>query len=138
MEPQEPLTQLGGMELKSLPSSMSSFIARHSERQDLRSLLRGSRLVTLTSSDGVGKTRLLRISARDSGQRVCRGIWFVDLASIVDGRLIPHLTAETLRLKELPFQEQRHQVLRGLRESLCLILLDTCETRHRGFVALCG
>lgn len=110
-----------------LPSSLTSFIGRLSEREHLCSLLRDSRLVTLTGSGGVGKTRLALESGRDLTGEFPDGIWFVELATIADGQLISHLTAEALSLKELPFQEQQDQLLSVLTESACLILLDNCE-----------
>ncbi|MGH2750026.1 MAG: ATP-binding protein [Actinomycetota bacterium] len=110
-----------------LPAVLTTFIGRESEQEDLQALVRRSRLVTLTGSAGVGKTRLAVEATRDWIDDYVDGIWFVDLARIGDGRFIPQLTAEAFGLKELPFQEQRDQLLTRLSESHCLIVLDNCE-----------
>lgn len=110
-----------------LPSSLTLFVGRNSERTDLRPLLSSSRLVTLTGSGGVGKTRLALESAHDVIDAYPDGIWFVDLTLISDGDLIPDVAAEALGLKELPFQERQDQLLNALMGSSCLILLDNCE-----------
>ena len=58
----------------SLPMSLTSFVGREQELDDLRSLFReGKRLVTLVGIGGIGKTRLalqLSFSADDLGWRV--------------------------------------------------------------------
>lgn len=109
-----------------LPAVLTTFVGRESERGDLQALLQRSRLLTLTGSAGVGKTRLAVEATRDWMDDY-DGIWFVDLARIGDGRFIPQLTAEALGLKELPFQEQQDQLLARLSDSRCLIVVDNCE-----------
>lgn len=110
-----------------LPTSLTSFVGRNSERADLRHLLRNSRLVTLTGSGGVGKTRLALELAHDQIDAYPDGVWFVDLTLVSEGGLLPDVAAEALGLKELPFQDRRDQLLSALSDSLCLIVLDNCE-----------
>src|SRR5215831_6945166 len=66
--------------LTNLPAQVSSFIGRESELAEVRALVGGSRLVTLTGPGGAGKTRLgLQLAAglADGGGD---GVWFADLA----------------------------------------------------------
>ena len=73
---------------------MSSFIGREAELAEVRALVGGSRLVTLTGAGGAGKTRLgLQVAAGlldGTGEEV----WFADLAPLRD----PDLVAVTWRM----------------------------------------
>ena len=52
------------MLLNNLPAQVSSFIGRDAELAEVRGLVTGSRLVTLTGAGGAGKTRLgLQVAA---------------------------------------------------------------------------
>jgi len=110
-----------------LPDQLSSFVGRERELRELRSLLARSRAVTLTGPGGVGKTRLaLRLGAElldGSGG----GVWFVDLAPVLDPRLVASTVAEGLRV---PVPTNR-EVLDALHEALSdrrlLVVLDNCE-----------
>ena len=70
--------------LNNLPAQLSSFIGREAELAEVRRLVDGSRLVTLTGAGGAGKTRLgLQVAAGlldGSGD----GVWFADLAPLAD------------------------------------------------------
>jgi predicted ATPase/class 3 adenylate cyclase len=110
-----------------LPDQLSSFVGRERELLELRMLLAHSRLVTLTGPGGVGKTRLaLRLGAElldGSGG----GVWFVDLAPVLDPRLVALTVAAGLRV---PVPANR-EVLEALHEALgdrrLLVVLDNCE-----------
>lgn len=52
---------------KALPFETTSFVGRRTESTEVRNLLRNSRLVTITGTGGVGKTRLaLRVATEYS------------------------------------------------------------------------
>ena len=60
-----------------LPSYLSSFVGRHTELGEVRSLAESYRLVTVTGFVGSGKTRLaLQVAAELVGDGG-RGVWFV-------------------------------------------------------------
>jgi hypothetical protein len=74
-----------------LPSQASGFVGREAELSRVRDLLRRSRLVTITGTGGVGKTRLaLRAAAEATG--FPDGVHLIELSAVRDcGLLAPAL-----------------------------------------------
>src|SRR5262249_12002918 len=58
-----------------LPLQLTPFIGRDDEITEVAGLLAGERLVTLTGSGGVGKTRLALAVAADAIERYAAGVW---------------------------------------------------------------
>lgn len=84
-----PLRALGSLKPPdNLPAQVSAFIGRESELTGVGRLIAASRLVTLTGSAGVGKTRLALRAAAGLPDGSADGVWFVDLASIQDPDLV--------------------------------------------------
>jgi hypothetical protein len=54
-----------------LPAEFTGFIGRRRELTEVKRLLSGSRLVTLTGIGGVGKTRLSLRAAADLSRAIC-------------------------------------------------------------------
>src|SRR5215211_853940 len=78
-----------------LPMSLSSFIGRETEQAEVIKLISNHRLVALTGSGGVGKTRLsIKVGEQLLGNYL-DGVWLVELASLNDPTLLPQ-TAATL------------------------------------------
>jgi len=108
-----------------LPASMTSFIGRSRELDELRSLFRaGKRLVTLVGIGGIGKTRLaleLGWSANDLGWA---NVYLVELASLtpdmVDDAVLESLGGGSSRS---PLQA----AVDYLRDATTLLVLDCCE-----------
>jgi predicted ATPase/DNA-binding CsgD family transcriptional regulator len=119
-----------------LPSELSSFIGRRRELGEVKRLLAGSRLVTLTGVGGTGKTRLaLRVSA-ELLRAFPDGAWFVDLTRLhTAGLLAPNVhDVDVLAFlvgATLGLSEQGGEPLRGLAAQLAdrrvLLVLDNCE-----------
>ena len=70
--------------LTNLPMPVSSFIGRETELAEVRALVGGSRLVTLTGTGGAGKTRLGLQVAAVLADGTGNGAWFADLAPLGD------------------------------------------------------
>ena len=64
------------------PAQLSTFVGRERELREIRKLLEGDRLVTLTGPAGSGKTRLALEVAGRSLAAHADGTWFVDLAPL--------------------------------------------------------
>ena len=112
-----------------LPRYLEPLIGRQHEREALLDLLRQPkvRLLTLTGTGGVGKTRLAIEAARQAAASFPDGIGFVPLASLTDPALVVPTIAQTLGLREAGQQTPR-EVLHGyLRDRQMLLILDNFE-----------
>ena len=110
-----------------LPVQLTSFVGRAAEMTDVRRILADNRLVTLTGDGGVGKTRLaLEVAGRLMGE--CRdGVWYVDLAPIIDPDLVPVAVARALGLPDQPGRSTTETLLRFINDRQMLVVLDNCE-----------
>jgi len=110
-----------------LPLSLTSFVGRQGEMEEVARLLGTARFVTLLGSGGCGKTRLAIQIARNILERYPDGVWLVELASLSDPSLVPQSVALALGLRE----ESGRPVVETLAEHLAsrtaLLLLDNCE-----------
>jgi predicted ATPase/transcriptional regulator with XRE-family HTH domain len=110
-----------------LPVQLSSFVGRVQEITDIRRELAGARLLTLTGPGGVGKTRLaLRVAEEELGTHR-DGIWFVELAPLEDGTLVPQLVASALQVRENPGEPLITTLTTALQPLDVLLILDNCE-----------
>jgi predicted ATPase/class 3 adenylate cyclase/DNA-binding CsgD family transcriptional regulator len=110
-----------------LPAQLTSFVGRDAQMNDVRELLAGNRLVTLTGAGGVGKTRLaVQVAGQLSGE-FGDGVWYVDLAPITDPELVPLTVARALGLPDQPGRSTMDTLLRFVRDRQLLVVLDNCE-----------
>jgi len=118
-----------GTSSPNIPIPMTSFIGRETEVNEVASLISKSRLVTLTGSGGMGKTRLALEVVAEVLNRFPDGAWFLDLAHLSDPALVPGTLASVLGLHEsgdtrLPLTDLLINYL-GLRKAL--VIFDNCE-----------
>ncbi|HEV2473547.1 MAG TPA: BTAD domain-containing putative transcriptional regulator, partial [Chthonomonadales bacterium] len=110
-----------------LPSPLTSFIGREAEAREVQDLLGSSRLMTLTGSGGVGKTRLAIHVGAPVSTSYPDGVWFIDLASLTDPLLVPQAAATVLGIR----QERHIHAVEALKAALALrrtlLILDGCE-----------
>ena len=76
-----------------LPSPLTSFVGRATERAALAGALGAHRLVTAVGPGGVGKTRLALSVVTEVAERYADGAWYVDLVPVTD----PAMVARPLR-----------------------------------------
>lgn len=115
----------GHVPVHNLPAQLTPLIGREQEVAAVCSLLRRSevRLVTLTGTGGIGKTRLAIQVATQVLADFPDGIFFVSLASIDEPALALSTIAQTLAVKETrvsPFSELLTAFLRDKHLLLCL------------------
>lgn len=98
LEPSETTRALGVKRTSRLniPIPLTSFIGREKELKDVADLLSRSRLVTLTGSGGVGKTRLAIQVVAEVLNMFPDGVWFLDLAPLNEPALVPFELASLL------------------------------------------
>jgi len=110
-----------------LAQQLTTFVGRKHELEEVRALLRNTRLLTLSGAGGIGKTRLSQQLAADVLDDFPDGVWFVELAPLSDPRLVPHSVAFVLGVKE----EAGHPVVEALvkyaHDRRLLVVLDNCE-----------
>ncbi|MFS8523184.1 MAG: adenylate/guanylate cyclase domain-containing protein [Micromonosporaceae bacterium] len=110
-----------------LPAPTTSFVGRARERRRLADLLSEYRLVTVAGPGGAGKTRLAVCVAADCADRYPDGVWFVDLAGVADGELVPVTVAEALGVRPEPGRTVLDTVTDHVTGRSLLLLLDTCD-----------
>jgi len=110
-----------------LPINPSSFVGRQRELAAVKQMLKSSRLVTLTGSGGIGKTRLALQAASELRDAYQDGVWWVDLAPLMDDALAPQAVAQVLGVRESSSQPLTESLENLLREKRLLLVLDNCE-----------
>jgi predicted ATPase/DNA-binding SARP family transcriptional activator len=117
-----PLTPKGN-----LPQPLSAFVGREREILAVGECLASARLVTLTGTGGIGKTRLaIRVAEECAGEFVA-GAWFVDLAALTDMSLVPQAVARVLRVPEASGCPLTETLQEALSTRQLLLVLDNCE-----------
>jgi predicted ATPase/DNA-binding SARP family transcriptional activator len=110
-----------------LPLELTSFIGREREVAEVKRLLAGRRLLTLCGPGGSGKTRLALAVAQDLIEGFEGGVWWVDLASLSEPKLVPGAVASALGVREAPDRSLTEVVVEHLKPRKTLLVLDNCE-----------
>ena len=111
-----------------LPLSWTSFIGRMDETGAIRQALQGkARLVTLAGTGGCGKTRLALHAAETLIAHYEDGVWFIDLASIMNPDYVTQAVLTTLGAPDARETNSAASLLKFLRTRHLLLILDNCE-----------
>jgi predicted ATPase/DNA-binding XRE family transcriptional regulator len=121
-----------------LPASLTTFIGRGKEQVDVIQLLKKHRLVTLTGSGGVGKTRLSIQAAADLLTEFPIGIWLVELAPLTDPALVPQSVCAVMGVKPDGDTSALEALTNYLRNKKLLLVLDNCEHLIEACAQLCN
>ncbi len=113
--------------LTNLPIPVSSFIGRKRETAEIKSLLANHRLLTLTGAGGSGKTRLAIQVATDLVDTFQNGVWWVELAPLMDELLLPQVVAKALGVHETATQPLSDTLAGFISARQMLLVLDNCE-----------
>lgn len=116
-------TAVGGR----LPTQLTSFVGRAAELAELRQLVSGNRLTTLTGAGGVGKTRLATQLAGQLAEEFDDGVWWVDLAPLANPDLVAVRVAHSLGLGDQPGRSPTDTLARFIADRRMLVVLDNCE-----------
>jgi predicted ATPase/DNA-binding SARP family transcriptional activator len=120
-----------------LPQPVSRLVGRQRELREVKDRVASARLVTLTGAGGIGKTRLALQAAEELAAEYADGAGFVDLAAVVESRLVPHAVAAVLGLPEAaagapgagrsPAPSPVAALVEHLALRELLLVLDNCE-----------
>jgi predicted ATPase/DNA-binding winged helix-turn-helix (wHTH) protein/Tfp pilus assembly protein PilF len=110
-----------------LPQLLTSFVGRERELAEIKQRLPSTRMLTLTGTGGIGKTRLALQAANEVREAYRDGAWFVDLSPLVDPTLVPSALAQVLGVKEAAGQPLQATLCAHLRGKEVLLILDNCE-----------
>jgi predicted ATPase/class 3 adenylate cyclase len=110
-----------------LPVSLTSFVGRRDELAQLGGILRDARLVTITGTGGVGKTRVAVQLAAELLQRFPDGAWLCELAAAGDPETMLQGVASTLGAAPRAGMSLASSVAEFLRTRRLLLVLDNCE-----------
>jgi predicted ATPase/DNA-binding CsgD family transcriptional regulator len=116
-----------GRRPNNLPLQLSSFVGREREMAQVKELLAGNRLLTLTGPGGSGKTRLALAVAREVAETFEDGAWLVELAPLSDPELVPQAVASVLGVRETPGIALVDSLRAHLEPRRILLMLDNCE-----------
>jgi non-specific serine/threonine protein kinase len=114
-------------ELGKLPSDLTNFIGRRHELAEIKSVLAGTRLLTLTGPGGVGKTRLALRVAAELRRNVRHGAWFVELGDLRDSTLLAKVIMAALGLRDQSDRWPLSLLADYLADRELLLVLDNCE-----------
>jgi predicted ATPase/DNA-binding CsgD family transcriptional regulator len=110
-----------------LPAEPTSFVGRRLELQEIKRLLTTTRLLTLTGSGGVGKTRLALGAAAEVARGFPDGVWFAPLAPIHDPLLVPQAIFVALDALDRSSDWSLVTLTNFLADKRLLLVIDNCE-----------
>ncbi|MGX9964442.1 ATP-binding protein [Roseomonas sp. F4] len=110
-----------------LPPTEGALLGRQQALLTVLELLRQHRLVTLTGSPGIGKTRLAIEAARHFAQESGLTAFLVDLTTVVKPWQVPGVVAQALRPVSDPGAWGPEPLAEALTHRNALLLLDGCE-----------
>jgi predicted ATPase/DNA-binding SARP family transcriptional activator len=112
-----------------LPTPATPFIGRHTEVEQVKSLITKDdlRLLTLSGLGGIGKTRLSIQAASEVGEAFPDGVFFVPLASVQSEDTLIPAVAKAIDFTFYGDEQPRRQLLDYLHERQLLLILDNFE-----------
>jgi predicted ATPase/DNA-binding CsgD family transcriptional regulator len=116
-----------GRHLSNLPAEVTSFVGRRAELREVKRLLSTTRLLTLTGSGGVGKTKLALRAAAEMSRGFPDGACLVLLDSVRDPLLVTQAVFNSLRVHDLSAGLSLSSLTDYLVGKRLLLLIDNCE-----------
>ncbi|MEW1724360.1 NB-ARC domain-containing protein [Streptomyces sp. NPDC093109] len=112
-----------------IPEEKTSFVGRGTELVLLARALEEHRLITLTGSGGVGKTRLALRAAEAArrGARYPDGVWWADLSPLYDERTLLSTVSDAVGLWDHSLRTPVEALCEWLADRRVLLVLDSCE-----------
>jgi predicted ATPase/DNA-binding CsgD family transcriptional regulator len=124
--------------MNGFPATLTSFVGRAQQVDDVVGELGQYRLVTLTGPGGAGKTRLATEVARRMADGFANGTWLAELAGVRDPAQVPAAVAVALGIQDLPSAGAADALAHALAGRQLLLVLDNCEQVIGAAAELCG
>ncbi|MFJ5307292.1 ATP-binding protein [Streptomyces sp. NPDC088350] len=109
------------------PVRTSSFVGRRQEVAEVKRLVAAHRLVSLTGTAGVGKTRLVLHAVPRLARGFADGVHIVQLAGVRDASLVPLALIEALNIRDVSGRSPMRVLVDHLQDRESLLVLDNCE-----------
>ncbi len=122
-----PAAVLEDTPMHNLPTQLTSFIGREQEVAEVSRLMGDARLLTLSGTGGVGKTRLALQVAGGLPAHYPAGIWLADLAPLAGPAGVAQAVAAAVGVREEAGQPLLATLVAALRPRRLLLVLDNCE-----------
>ena len=114
-----------------LPTQLLSLYGRARDLATIKALLRQRVVVTVVGAGGIGKTRVAQKVAADlaveSAADFPDGVWWVELASLSDGALVPSTVARAIGVQLPGDRPPASSIASLLASQQLLLVLDNCE-----------
>jgi predicted ATPase/DNA-binding winged helix-turn-helix (wHTH) protein len=116
-----------GAASNNLPQQLTTLIGREADLADITARLAAHRLVTLTGSGGVGKTRLVIEAGRNVLDRYPDGVRLAELAPLNDPQLVTSIVGDVLGVSLNAPSGAIETLASALKDKQLLLILDNCE-----------
>jgi predicted ATPase/DNA-binding winged helix-turn-helix (wHTH) protein len=113
--------------INNLPQQLTSLIGREADLAEIKARLSSHRLVTLTGSGGVGKTRLSIEAGRCLLDHYPDGVWLAELAPLKDAQLVTSIVGDVLGVSLSASAGALDTLVSALRTKHLLLIIDNCE-----------
>lgn len=110
-----------------LPVRLTSFVGREDDLAQLATSLEQARLVTLCGPGGAGKTRLALEVAAAHAHRFDDGLWWVELADLVDDAGVAEAVAAAMGVLVEPIRGPLASVVVHVGDRRALLCIDNAE-----------
>jgi predicted ATPase/class 3 adenylate cyclase/tetratricopeptide (TPR) repeat protein len=105
----------------------TSLVNRVAEQAELGVLIQPGSLVTLLGPGGAGKSRISIEVGFNTVDRWPDGVWFVELAPLSSGEVVPMAIANAVNAPSVPGNDAWSDLVAHLADRSLLIVLDNCE-----------
>src|SRR5579872_1662455 len=113
--------------VNNLPFQLTTLLGREQDLVEAKSLLEAHRLVTLSGSGGVGKTRLALRVGVDLLDLYSNSVWLCDFSPISDPVLVASAVAKVLLVRERQNRSLADSIVESLKRKRALLIFDNCD-----------
>lgn len=122
--------------INNLPVSITSFVGREKEIEEVKYLISTKRLLTISGTGGAGKTRLAIQVAAELVDQFETGGWFIDLAPVSDPGMVAQYILNALGIREESGHTPLGTLIYFFQDKPAIVILDNCEQVTQGIATL--